>query len=144
MKFLKFSILTILLSTVFIACEKEEAITPDPTPDVTPVPVPEVKPVQGTWMGNRYGLDRSIPVYFGFAIKADAKLDVLNSSKQVIGTGTWSFNNDVFTANYIIISTGVTYSVQNNFFNKPDNIGGTWGFDNNLSNGGIWEMSKIN
>ncbi len=144
MRFLKFSILTILLSTFFIACEKEKVAAPEPTPDGLPIPVPETKPVQGKWMGNRYSHDKSVPYSFGFDVKADAKLEVLNASKQVIGAGTWSFDNDVFTAAYVITATGITYSVRSTFFDKPDNIEGTWGFDNNNSNGGSWGMSRFN
>jgi hypothetical protein len=142
MKFLKFTIVAFLLSTVFVACEKNKDAIPAPPPPPTPIPAPETKPVQGMWMGNRYGPDKSVPVYFGFDVKTQGKLDVLNTAKQVIGTGSWNFYNEVFTATYII--SGQAYSIKNDFFNKPDEIGGTWGFDNNDSNGGTWKMNKIN
>jgi hypothetical protein len=144
MKFLKFTIAAFLLSMVFVACEKNKDVIPAPPPPPAPIPVTETKPVQGTWMGNRYGYNKSVPFEFGFNVKAQGKLDVLNASKQVIGTGSWNFDNDVFTAAYIITSSGVTYSLRSDFFNKPDNIGGTWGFDSDNSNGGVWEMTKVN
>lgn len=142
MKFLKFTIVTLLMSFAFAACEKDQVGIPV-TPPVEK-PVPEIKPVQATWMGSRYGLNKSIPVYFGFQVKAEGKLDVLNTAKKLIGTGSWNFNNDVFTATYSISSSGQTYSVRSNFFEKPDKIGGTWGLDTNDENGGTWEMTKAN
>ena len=144
MKFLKFSIAALLMPVVFVACEKDKDVISKPPQEQSPVPAPVANPVQGIWMGNRYGLTKSIPVYFGFQIKAQGKLDILNPAKQVIGSGDWKFDNNVFTATYTITSSGDKYSVKSGTYDSQVIIGGTWGFDNNTEGGGFWEMEKIN
>src|SRR5262245_22338381 len=110
MKFLRLSIVALLLSSVFIACEKQQDNVVQAKSIEKPVPVPI--PVEGKWMGVRMGMDRSIPVYFGFHIKSGGTLDVLNKDKLVIGTGTWVFTNEVLKVKYTLLSPGGSFSIK--------------------------------
>ncbi|HET6995782.1 MAG TPA: hypothetical protein VFI06_12410 [Chitinophagaceae bacterium] len=143
MKFLHFFIAAVMLSAIFTACSKDKTIIPQTLPVETPVP-PTVRPVEGKWVGVRLGIDRSIPIYLCFVLKSAERMTVLNKDGQVIGNGTWSFNNDVLQARYRFSATGETHSVRSDVYTKNGNMGGTWGHDDNDTNGGQWVMEKVN
>ena len=95
-------------------------------------------------MGTRIGLNKSIPLHFGFFVMPDGKLEVIDPAKQLIGAGTWTFDNDVFAVKYAIYPSGFEYSAKSAFFVKPDKMGGSWGHGSDDENGGTWEMTKTN
>jgi len=142
MNFLKITIIALMFSTVFVACQKEKELAPV-VPAAQPS-VPNAKPVQGLWSGKYYGLDKSIPVYFNLLIKADGKLDILNPAQHVIGSGTWQLNEPVFKASLKFSSIGETYSFAGELSDSPRKLNGTWGYEGSESGGGLWNMDKIN
>lgn len=146
MKFLKLvckALMAILISAAFLACSKSKDILPEATKSKSPVPDP-ASAINGFWAGKYYGATKSIPVYFGFHIKSSGKLDVLNTAKDVIGTGDWTLNGAVFKAAYTISSSGTTYSLAADHYSAADKFIGTWGYGSSDTNGGLWDMNKSN
>jgi hypothetical protein len=146
MKFLKLLcivLMAMLISAAFLACSKSKDIVPETTKKESPVSHP-TSAINGLWAGKYYGATKSIPVYLGFNIKSSGKLDVLNTAKDVIGSGDWTFNGTVFKAAYTISSSGTTYSLAADYYNAADKLIGTWGYGSSDTNGGLWDMAKSN
>jgi hypothetical protein len=142
MNYLKITIIVMLFSSFFVACQKEKELAPE-VPAAQPT-VPNAKPVQGLWSGKYYGLDKSIPVYFSLLVKADGKLDILNPAQHVIGSGTWQLNEPVFKTSLKFLSIGETYSFVGELSDSPRKLNGTWGRGASETDGGLWNMDKIN
>lgn len=132
-----------LISAAFLACSKNEDIVPEVIKSESPVADP-ASAINGFWAGKYYGATKSIPVYLGFDIKSSGKLDVLNTAKDVIGSGDWTLNGTAFKAVYTISSSGTTYSLAADHYRAADKFIGTWGYGGSDSNGGLWDMTKSN
>lgn len=134
MKFLKFSVLTLLTSIVLFSCSKN-------SDDVTPNnPAPGI---QGDWIG-KYSFGNETPsVYFRFSIQAGGKIDELNASGASKGGGTWELNGTSFTAHYQWKEPlNTIYTVAATYNEATHKLSGTWGYGNSAINGGLWEQTK--
>ena len=131
-----------LLSTLFFACKKEAELIPVKMQSETQPTIPQVHTLQGLWIGKRYSFEKSLPVYFVFDLKSEKKLDVLTNDGEVIGTGSWSFDSDVFKATYALTSSGDIHFFTSNYYDGPNKMSGTWGHTNSDSNGGPWQLSR--
>jgi hypothetical protein len=134
MKFLKSSVLTLLLSATLFSCSKN-------SDDVVPnQPAPGI---QGDWVG-KYGFGNETPgVYFRFSIQAGGVIDELNASGASKGGGTWQLNGTSFTAHYQWKAPlNTVYSVAATYNEATHKLTGTWGYENSTTNGGLWEQTK--
>lgn len=146
MNLFKLFIISLFISANFAACKKEstqQAEPPSATPSTKPAPGFN-SAIQGLWAGHSVLTNKSIPAYFSFKIKDEGKLEVLNATQQVIGTGSWTFNGETFKTSYSITATGKAYSAAAGYFDSPGKLSGTWGFNSADNGGGFWEMDKIN
>lgn len=143
---LKVSLITILLAGAIISCSKEEKISPTPTTNKpAPEPAPAtVEPIHGIWAGKLYQSDKSIPEYFSFSIQPNGKLDVINTSQQVVAYGNWQLNGNEFKAAFTLISDSTICCVKAEFDPVADKLFGTWGYDASFNDGGVWQMDKVN
>jgi hypothetical protein len=146
MNFLKLSIVTLLMPAALVSCQKEKDITP-PAATEKSVPVSEKKSIEGVWAGQSVMSNKNNPVFFSFVIKGEGKLDVIDASQQVMGSGAWTLNGNSFKAAYTVASSGAaySYSVAADYYSgSPDKFNGTWGYNSNDTGGGFWDMKKIN
>ena len=133
MKFLKFSVLTLLTSIVLFSCSKN-------SDDITHNPAPGI---EGDWIG-KYGFGNETPsVYFRFSIQANGKIDELNASGASKGGGTWELNGTSFTAHYQWKAPlNTIYTVAATYNEATHKLSGTWGYNSSATNGGLWEQTK--
>ncbi|MBC7947313.1 MAG: hypothetical protein H7Y42_05500 [Chitinophagaceae bacterium] len=130
MKFLKLSILTTVFSICVLACNKDSDGTAS-------------QPIAGKWVGT-YGFGNESPaIYYAFNIKSNGVIEELSQSGNSKGSGTWNLNGNTFTAHYqwkaplnTIYTVIATYDV------ATGKLTGTWGYDDDGDNGGLWEQSK--
>src|SRR4030095_16255711 len=132
MKMFKLFLFLLVSTTVFFACSKEDEGTPTDT-------------VEGLWIVT-YGFGNDSPdIFFSFNIKPGGVIEELNKSKGVKGSGTWQLVGDQFTASYQWGAPYFTaYSVSATFNKAHGKLSGYWGWDDNDSDGGKWEMEKEN
>ena len=135
MKFLKFFIVALLLSTAFISCKK------DNNDDFTPTPSNSA--IEGKWVG-KYGYQNDAPtIYFCLNVKPGGIIEELNSSGESKGSGTWSMNGNTFTAKYQWKAPlNTIFSVIATYDPATGKLSGTWGWNDNATTGGKWENSK--
>ena len=133
MKFLKFSVLTLVTAIVLFSCSKN-------SDDVTHNPPPGI---EGDWIG-KYGFGNETPsVYFRFSIQANGKIDELNASGASKGGGTWELNGTSFTAHYQWKAPlNTIYTVAATYNEATHKLSGTWGYNSSATNGGLWEQTK--
>lgn len=154
MKWPHFSLFTLFIAATFAGCKKDnDSVLHVETSVEKPIPPPATTPVQGLWIGKQVRTEKSIPVYFSFSISNGGSLDVLDAAKKIIGTGIWTLNGENFKAEYIIASSGESFSASAIVYKgSPDKIyggledklSGTWGYNSSDNDGGFWDMSKIN
>jgi hypothetical protein len=135
MKFLRFGIVALLLSTALFSCKKDNNDDFKPTNGNTAI--------EGKWVGT-YGFGLDAPtIYYCLNVKEGGVIEELNSSGVSKGSGTWSLNGNVFTAKYQWKAPLLTkYSVTATFNPASGKLVGTWGYDDNATNGGKWEQTK--
>lgn len=135
MKFLKFFIVALLLSTAFFSCKK------DNNDDFTPTPSNSA--IEGKWVG-KYGYQNDAPtIYFCLNVKPGGIIEELNSSGESKGSGTWSMNGNTFTAKYQWKAPlNTIFSVIATYDPATGKLSGTWGWNDNATTGGKWENSK--
>ncbi|HET6768710.1 MAG TPA: hypothetical protein VFH08_14960, partial [Chitinophagaceae bacterium] len=69
--------------------------------------------------------------------------EISTSTGNVKGQGTWTLNGNTLTATYtMLFSPFNKYSVSGTYDPATKKITGTWGYDNNPSDGGKMEMAK--
>lgn len=130
MKLIKFFAAGLLMAALFTACSKDKDAPTSPAFSII-----------GHWEG-KLGTGSAIPTgFFGMDVKADGKLDRVNSDGEVSGTGTWSVDGTTFKGHYVSNSTNVSIDVTatiDKVANKLTN--GTW--ENSGDNSGTWYASK--
>jgi hypothetical protein len=131
MKFIKLFILGLIVSTVFLSCKKDNT------------GATASKSLQGKWVGT-YGFGNETPhVFYSFNIKASGVIEELSQAGNSKGSGTWNLNGNSFTATYQWKSPmNTVYSVVAIYDPATGKLTGTWGYDNNNTNGGLWEQSR--
>ena len=125
-----------LLVTVFAACSKDDSTSPAPLPAGSGAFI-------GKWTGN-YGFDSETPaIYFALNIKADGVIQELNSSGVAKGEGSWTMQGNVLKGTYTMkFSPYNKYSVQAVVNSSTGKIEGTWGYDNDGTDGGKILLTK--
>ena len=132
MKFLRFSLVALLMSAVFFSCKKDNDSTGN-----------AITAIEGKWVG-KYSFGNSVPdIFFSFNIKGNGVIEELNSSGNSKGSGTWSLNGTSFSAHYQWKAPlNTIYSVTATYNAATGKLMGAWGYDNSPSDGGLWEMTK--
>jgi hypothetical protein len=132
MKALKLLSLVVLTSVVFLACKKDETTAKAPN-----------KSVEGVWKGA-YGFGDDTPsIYYALSVKSGGVIEEINKTGQSKGVGSWSLVGNTFTAKYKwSILSQTTYSIKATIDPATGKMAGTWGYDDNPSDGGLFEMNK--
>ena len=134
MKILKHFASVLLLSTIFLACNKDND---GPKTD------PNAAKFFGKWVGT-YGFDSDVPGYFfALNIKSDGVIQELNSSGVAKGEGSWTIQGSTLKGVYKMkFSPFNEYSVLATVNSATGKIEGTWGFDSNGADGGKILLTK--
>jgi hypothetical protein len=102
-------------------------------------------PLEGVWAGKYSFLSDPYNNYYSFKIAAGGTFDVLDSTQQKIGEGTWMFNGVPLTGTYTLLppNTG-TFSFIATFDKQAGKLSGTWGTGQQEYGGGYWFMNRVN
>ncbi len=95
--------------------------------------------ITGKWTGTYGSGELATPTFYSFQLNADGSIQLLNVSGGIIASGTYSFSNNVLSANYKYTSGGefsISGTLQNN------GLSGTWGSYKSISGGGKWAVNK--
>ena len=133
MKILTTAIIALCISAAFISCKKDHDQSTNSNPAI-----------QGIYSG-KFGYGNDTPAEeFKFAIKANNVFQELSvNNGNPTGQGTYTLNGNSFTATYnMLFSPFNQYSVSGTFNPSTGKITGTWGYDNNPSDGGKIDMTK--
>ncbi|MBL0153874.1 MAG: hypothetical protein IPP93_10420 [Chitinophagaceae bacterium] len=95
--------------------------------------------ITGKWTGTYGSGESATPSFYSFQLNADGSIQLLNESGNVIASGTYSFTNNVLTANYKYTS-GSEFSLSGTLQNNT--LSGTWGSYKSVSGGGRWVTNK--
>jgi hypothetical protein len=137
MKFTKHFFVTLLFATVVVSssCNKK-------SDDVQQAPTGN-QSIAGKWVGA-YGFGNNNPaIYYSFNVKADGTIEELSQSGQSEGSGTWKLTGNSFTAKYQWNAPfNTVFSVEGTYNSSTKKLTGTWGYDNNATDGGKWEQTK--
>jgi hypothetical protein len=138
LKFMKKMFMMAAIVTILIACKKSDAPPPAPT-------------AVGYWKGSETEPGGTANLANAFILKADGSLkyyyrynvDTANAFFKT--TGKYELVNNTFKAIIYISnnSTTIAYTYQgtiNSGLTKVEN--GTWGFENNITNGGKFYIDK--
>ena len=131
MKIVNYLILIVALAITMIACSKSSNDDPPTTSNS----------IDGVWQGTLVTESSKITSFYAFDIKPNGVLHRLNEAGSIAGTGIWSIDNNIFTGTYKTESN-TKYSVIGTYNKSINKILGNWGFNNNVTNGGTWEMIK--
>lgn len=142
MNFLKLTSIILFLSMVFTACQKNKDLSPQPP--VADTNVPKEKTIQGLWTGTYYGMDKSVPVHFSLLFKAAGQLDIVNAAQEVIGSGSWQLSGTQFKASLLFLSNAGVCTFSGELSDSRLRIEGVWGHDSSNTDGGFWNMDKMN
>ena len=132
MKKVKMALIALVFATGFVACNK------DSDEDVINAPV------EGTYVG-KYGFGNDTPdLDFIFKVSPNGIFQEISAtSGNVKGQGTWNVNGNTLTATYtMLFSPYSKYSVSGTYDPATQKMTGTWGYDNNVSDGGKMDMAK--
>ncbi|MGB4775340.1 MAG: hypothetical protein WBP45_09225 [Daejeonella sp.] len=132
-KFIKLSLLAVIITASFTACKKDKTTAP-------PVSL------EGKWTG-KYGLGDNPPstdFHFNIIVAA-SKLEATLDGVATTYTGNWLLvAGGAFTATYSI--NGITYNYSAKFDDSASGggklINGTWGKGISYDDGGKWSMTK--
>ena len=99
--------------------------------------------IEGKWVGSYVNDASGNTFYYSFNIKPGGIIEELNSSGQLVGSGNWELSNDILSAYYNYLPpSNSSYSVIGAFDKNSGKLAGDWGYGNNATNGGTWEMTK--
>lgn len=131
MKKVKMALIALVFATGFVACNKD-------SDDVAP------SPVEGTYVG-KYGFGNDTPdLDFIFNVSPSGIFQEISATTgNVKGQGTWTVNGNTLSATYTMLFTPYSkYSVTGTYDPATQKMTGTWGYDNNASDGGKMDMAK--
>ena len=131
MKIVNYLILVVAVAVTAISCSKSSN---DDTPTTS-------NSIDGVWQGSLVTESSKITSFYAFDIKPNGVLHRLNEAGNIVGTGIWSIDNNIFNGTYKTESN-TKYSVIGSYNKGIDKILGNWGFNNSVTNGGTWEMMK--
>jgi hypothetical protein len=130
--FLKFMAIILFAGITFVSCKKDHV---DPPASI---------PVEGVYSG-KYGFGNDAPdTDQKYNIKAGGIFqEIGTNSGTVVGEGTWQMNGNTLTATYTIVWAPFSkYSISATFNPATGKLMGTWGSDNNSTDGGKIDMIK--
>lgn len=132
MKTLKFACIALFFSLTVISCKKDSDVIK--TNDSF---------LHGIWAG-KFGTGNNTPSsFFGFNIKANGSIEELDPSGKAIGTGSWKYENNIFTASWQYEAPSTAkFSAVATYNTSIQKLLGNWGYNTSTTNGGSWEMSK--
>ncbi|HEX5653510.1 MAG TPA: hypothetical protein VFX58_10575 [Chitinophagaceae bacterium] len=107
MKILRMTFLALVLSSLFMACNKDN----DTTPPFS---------IEGKWTGTTGNGG-----YFGMNIKPGGVLERISSSGSVSATGHWQLNGNALTGDYTFTS-GTVVTMQATVDKSQNKLSGTW------------------
>ena len=131
MKIVNYLILVVAVAVTAISCSKSSN---DDTPTTS-------NSIDGVWQGTLVTESSKITSFYAFDIKPNGVLHRLNEAGNIVGTGIWSIDNNIFNGTYKTESN-TKYSVIGSYNKGINKILGNWGFNNSVTNGGTWEMMK--
>ncbi len=138
MKVVKLNLIVVaavMAITVLPSCRKE-AVKP---PVVQEDPKEEEVSMLGYWEGTYSFGDGGLNLYFAIEIISDTELTIVNSDKEVLGTGTWTVTENVFTAHYAYEqSPEEVYSLAAKFDQEARTLSGSWGEGLSTDNGNFY------
>ena len=132
-KFLRLMTIMLFAGLTFVSCNKDNDVKPP------------VLSVEGFYAG-KYGFGNDTPdTEQKYNIKAGGVFQEIGvNSGNVVGEGVWQMNGNTLTATYTIVwSPYNKYSVSATFDPATGKLTGTWGSDNNATDGGKIEMTKV-
>jgi hypothetical protein len=144
MKILKSTAIALLFSATFIACKKEndEIISSPVTTAGFAIPAND-NVIIGTWVGEYSTNPKLPPAFLSFKLRNGNVLDLLDQSRQVIGTGRWTLDGSAFKATYVVSATQLSYSVRGRLSTSPEVLNGDWYSNQPYEQNGIWHMYKV-
>ena len=131
-KLLRLVTVMLLLGSTFASCNKDNDVEPP------------AFSVEGVYTG-KYGFGNDAPdTEQKYNIKAGGVFQEIGiNSGAVVGEGAWQMNGNTLTATYTIVwSPFNKYSISATFDPATGKLTGTWGSDNNATDGGKIEMIK--
>lgn len=132
MRILKTLIIAMLAATALVACNKEKSDPP-------------AYEVTGKF-GGLYGFDNDAPdTEMKIEIKPGGVFQEIGvNSGAVTGEGTWQLNGNTITATYTMVFIPFNkYSISATFDPATGQLVGTWGYDDNPSDGGKLALQKL-
>jgi len=126
------ALIALVFATGFVACNKD---SDDKVASA---------PVEGTYVG-KYGFGNDNPdLDFKFTISPGGVFqEISTTTGNAKGQGTWTLNGNTLTATYtMLFSPYNKYSVSGTYDATTKKMTGTWGYDNNPSDGGKMDMAK--
>lgn len=134
MKLLNFAIFAVL-STVFIACSKDDA---------SPAPAPSSAKVEGVYTG-KYGFGNEAPDN-NYTLKFTSNgtiQEIGQSSGNATGQGTYTLSGNHLTAAYtMLFSPYNDYFIDANYDASTKTLSGTWGYTPGGTDGGKFSIKK--
>lgn len=133
MKQFTFSILVLIVISLFIACKKDNTLE---------VPKP-AEGIAGVWVGEYDYYDGEISYYYSFEIKADGKMKEISYTHEIAGEGTWTLTGNLFMATYTSTgAAGKIYSVKATYDPVAKKFTGSWGKGNKTDTGDFYMIKK--
>lgn len=131
-----FKIISILMlaSFTFVSCKKEK------DDDLLPSTIP----IEGLYSG-KYGFGNDVPdAPEKYSIKAGSVFHQISiNNGSIVGEGTWGLNGNMLTATFTSkIAPYNKESISATFNSATGKLTGTWGWNNNYTNGGKIELQK--
>lgn len=123
MKFFKTAFLALLVSTAFIACDKDNDLKPS------------VFSVEGVWKGTTGNGG-----FFGLNIKPGGSLERISSTGEVSATGNWQLTDNTLSGNYHYIASGTDVTFTATIDKAKNELSGTW--SNNGGEQGTMSATK--
>lgn len=135
MKLFNFAIIAVILSTLFIACNKDDA---------DPAPAPSSSHVEGLFTG-KYGFGNEAPDN-NYSLKFTSSgtiQEIGQSSGNATGQGTYTLTGNHLSASYtMLFSPYNDYFIEATYDAATKTVTGTWGYDPGGTDGGKFSVHK--
>jgi hypothetical protein len=136
MKFLKFAVVALLLSTAIFSCSKDKD-------DDFKAPAGNTS-IEGKYVG-KYGYGNEEPsISYILNVKPGGIIEELNTSGvSKCVSGNWNLTGNTFKAKYQWKAPlNSIFSIAATFDPSTGKLTGTWGYGDNATNGGKWETKQ--
>ncbi len=127
MKFLKISLIALLIVSSFAACKKDKAVT--------------VIKIEGKWSGTTTLTSSGTTTALTFNLAADKSITVTNANGDPVSTsGSWELIDNALTIHYVNVN--FEYYYKGTFDSSAGKLDGTYGSTVEATNYGTWSMTK--